>query len=491
MRPGVPLADLARVLRDARLLEGGSGPGDVVVRGVSHDSRTVAPGDVFLAWEGYRADGHAYAGDARRAGAVAAVVERLLPDVDLPQLRVRDGRHAAALVADRVLGSPGRRLRLVGVTGTNGKSTTALLLRSILGDLPGGAAAVGTLGLVGPDGKVRPGTEGLTTPDPVTLATWLCDLADEGVGAVTMEASSHALAQHRLEALRFEVAVFTNLSRDHLDYHGGMNEYRDAKLHLRDLVAEGGTLVVNGDEPAWEGLHGDDVLRFSLGDRGELRAANVLVTPHGSRFSLLHGDEAAAVELPLLGEFNVENALAAAGAALALGRSLSEVAAGLGAAPQVPGRMEVVVSRPFTVVIDFAHTPDALENLLTALAALGPERLVVLFGAGGDRDRGKRRPMAEAVARHADRVFLTSDNPRTEDPEAILDDLEAGLGQVDRVRLTDRREAIRQAVLEARDGDVLVLAGKGHETYQVLGTERHPLDERAEVRAAMTLRGAA
>ena len=491
MRPGIPLPDLAQVLRDARLLDGESGSEDAVVRGVSHDSRTVQPGDVFLAWRGYESDGHDYVEDARRAGAVAAVVERFLPEVGLPQLRVRDGRHAAALVADRVLGSPGRKLGLVGVTGTNGKTTTTLLLRSLLADAPGGAAAIGTLGLMGPDGAVRPGTEGLTTPGPVTLATWLAGLVEEGVEVVVMEASSHALSQHRLDALRFQVAVFTNLSRDHLDYHGGMDDYRNAKLHLRDLLADDGTIVVNGDDPAWEGLHGDDVLRFSLADRGTLRAANVLVTPHGSRFSLLRGDETAAVELPLLGAFNVQNALAAAGAALSLGRSLGEVAAGLSAAPQVPGRMEVVVSRPFTVVIDFAHTPDALENLLTTLTELGPERLVVLFGAGGDRDRGKRRPMAEAVARYADKVFLTSDNPRTEDPETILDDLEAGLGRVDRVRLADRREAIRRAVLEARAGDVLVLAGKGHETYQVVGTERLPLDERVEVRAAMRLRGAA
>jgi UDP-N-acetylmuramoyl-L-alanyl-D-glutamate--2,6-diaminopimelate ligase len=350
---------------------------------------------------------------------------------------------------------------------------------------------VGTLGVVGPDGRIRPGTGGLTTPGPVDLARWLAGLRDEGVGTVTLEASSHALAQHRLDALRFQVAVFTNLSRDHLDYHGTMEVYRAAKLRLRELLAEGGTVVVNADDPAWDVLREAGALSFGTGAAGDVRAANLIVSPRGSRFSLLHGGEARAVDLPLLGGFNVENALAAATAGLALGLSLPEVAAGLEAAPQVPGRMELLVREPFTVLIDFAHTPDALETLLRSLSELGPARLLVLFGAGGDRDRGKRRPMAQAVARYADRVYLTSDNPRTEDPEAILDDLQSGLGSVECVRESDRRTAIRQAVLELEKGDLLVLAGKGHETVQVVGTERRPLDERVEVEAAMALRGAA
>jgi UDP-N-acetylmuramoyl-L-alanyl-D-glutamate--2,6-diaminopimelate ligase len=488
---GTTLHELARVLQGARLLEGVSGPEDTTVTGVSHDSRTVRPGDLFVAWSGYETDGHDYLADARRSGAVAAVVERPVPEVALPQLVVADGRRAAALVADHLLGHPGRKLTLVGITGTNGKTTTALLLRSLLAGRPGGAATVGTLGLVGPDGRIRPGTGGLTTPDPVTLATWLAALLAEGVGAVSMEASSHALAQHRLDALRFQVAVFTNLSRDHLDYHGGMEAYRQAKLHLVELLAEGGTVVANAQDPAWAGLVDGGALTFGMDGVGDVQAANVLATPRGTRFTLLFKGDSRAVQLPLLGRFNVENALAAAAAALALGSSLEEVAQSLSAVSQIPGRMEVVVREPFTVLIDFAHTPDALENLLRGLSELSPRRLVVLFGAGGDRDRGKRRPMAEAVARYADRVFLTSDNPRSEDPEAILDDLEEGLGGVDRVREADRRVAIRQMIAEARDGDVMVLAGKGHETYQVLGTERHPFDERDEVRTAMTLRGAA
>lgn len=486
----VTVSELTQVLRDARLLIGVSGSEDTVVEGASHDSRSIQPGAVFLAWRGHQSDGHAYVDQARQAGAAAAVVERPVPEVDLPQIVVENGRQAAALVADCLYGSPGTQLTLTGITGTNGKTTTALLLRSLLASRPGGAAAVGTLGVTGADGKVQPGTEGLTTPDPVTLARWLGGLRDEGVGAVALEASSHALAQHRLDALRFQVVVFTNLSRDHLDYHGSMELYRRAKLRLTERLAPGGTVVVNADDPAWDELRGAGALSYGMGEEGDVRAANVIVSASGSRFGLLFRGESRAVDFPLLGRFNVENALAAASAALAHGLSLQEVATGLESVPQIPGRMEVLASGPFTVVVDFAHTPDALENLLRSLFDLKQGRLVVLFGAGGDRDRGKRRPMAEAVARFADRVYLTSDNPRTEDPESILDDLEAGLGSVERVRQTDRRSAIRRAVLELRDGDLLVLAGKGHETYQVIGTERRPLDERTEVRAALGVRRA-
>jgi UDP-N-acetylmuramoyl-L-alanyl-D-glutamate--2,6-diaminopimelate ligase len=491
MRPGIPISELAQVLRDARLLDGVSGPEDTLVTGVSHDSRAITPGDIFVAWKGYETDGHAYLESARRAGAAAAVVERAAPELELPQLIVTDGRHAAALVADHLFGRPGSRMSLVGITGTNGKTTTALLLRSLLARRFGRAAALGTLGVVGPDGRVRPGTGSLTTPGPVELARWLAELRDEGVGAVTLEASSHALSQHRLDALRFQVVVFTNLSRDHLDYHGTMAAYREAKLRLRELLAEGGTVVVNADEPSWDALREGGALSFGTRGEGDVRAANVITTPRGSRFSLLFRGDSRAVDLPLLGRFNVENALAAAAAALAMGLSLQEVAEGLEAAPQVRGRMEVLVGEPFTILIDFAHTPDALETLLAGLSELGPRRLAVLFGAGGDRDRGKRRPMAEAVARHADRVYLTSDNPRNEDPDAILDDLQAGLGSVECVRESDRRAAIRRAVLDLERGDLLVLAGKGHETVQVVGSERRPLDERLEVEAAMALRGAA
>jgi UDP-N-acetylmuramoyl-L-alanyl-D-glutamate--2,6-diaminopimelate ligase len=494
-RPSVPLPRVASVLRAADLLTGVHGSEDVAVSGVSQDSRRVRPGDLFLAWRGVDVDAHAHLGEAVAAGAVAAVVERHVADVEVPQLVVSDGRSAAALVADLVLGSPWRELTLVGVTGTNGKTTTALLIRHLLARR-GPAAALGTLGLVESDGAVRSGTEGLTTPGPVQLSTWLRDLSDEGVTTVVMEASSHALDQRRLDGCRFRVAVFTNLSQDHLDYHDDLDRYRAAKLRLLELLSEDGAAVVNGDDPAWRGIEAPTVVRFRLaadledaGDEADLLEAHDLRgSAAGSSFRLSWKGETRPVALPLVGRFNVANALAAAGAALVLGLGLDDVVRGLADAPQVPGRLEVVVREPFTVVLDFAHTPDALANVLGTLRPLASGRLLVLFGAGGDRDAGKRPHMARVVARHADLIWLTSDNPRTEDPERVLDDLEAGLEGTPFRRQVDRRRAIHEAIAEARPGDLLLLAGKGHERYQVVGREKRPFDERVVVREAMAAR---
>ena len=482
--PSLALSELARLLQAHDLLDEVRGPGDVAVSGVSQDSRRVEPGDVFLAWTGTSLDAHDFVAQARERGAAAAVVERFVP-VEVAQLRVRDGRRAAALVAHRVLGSPGDALRLVAITGTNGKTTTALLLRHLL-TRRGPAAALGTLGLVEPDGSVRAGTEGLTTPGPVELAELLRSLVDADVDGVAMEASSHALEQRRLDALHFAAAVFTNLGRDHLDYHPDLEAYRAAKARLLDLLAEDGVAVVNADDPAWAALRADgDRITFGIDAPADLRAEEVVHEDAGSRFRLSFRGRSADARLPLPGRFNVENALAAAGAALALGLELEAVADALAAAPQVPGRLERVAgppAAPCPILIDFAHTPEALERVLSTLRPLVPGRLIVVFGAGGDRDRAKRGPMAEAVARHGDLVVLTSDNPRTEDPERILDDLEEGLAGAEHERIADRREAIGRALRLAGPGDLVLLAGKGHERYQVVGTERRPLDERAVVR---------
>ena len=418
------------------------------------------------------------------SSAVAAVVERALPDVTIPQLIVRDGRLGAALAANRVLGDPSAELFLVAITGTNGKTTTALLTRHLL-EGAGATAAIGTLGLVGPDGEVRPGTEGLTTPGPVQLVQWLRGLADERVRAIAMEASSHALAQRRLDALRFDVGVFTNLTQDHLDFHGSLEEYFRAKARLVELLEADGTLVLNRDDRSWDRLSwGGRTLTFSVGADADVRARDVRLGAAGSRFRLETAGGAVDVELPLLGRFNVENALAAAAAALVGGLSLGDVAARLAGAPQVPGRLERVTASPVPVLIDFAHTPDALTGVLATLRPLVGGRLIVVFGAGGDRDRTKRRPMAEAVARVADLALLTSDNPRTEDPERILDDLEPGLkgGAAAYERIADRRAAIARALELAKPGDLVLLAGKGHERYQLIGTEKRPFDERLVVR---------
>mgnify|MGYP001819344658 CR=1 FL=1 len=495
MSEPLTVRDLASVLRADGLLREVVGREDAAVLGVAQDSRRVSPGDVFLAWVGSTTDAHDFVPSAVEAGAVAVVVERPVPGIHVPQLVVVDGRRAAALVAERVFGSPGATLHCAAVTGTNGKTTTAWMLRHLLA-VKGPSAALGTLGVIGADGKRAAGAA-LTTPGPVELAHTLARLRAAGVEWVTLEASSHALDQGRLAALAFDVAVYTNLSQDHLDYHGTLEAYRNAKLRLIDQVGPGGAVVVNAADPAWAGIRHPRLIRYAVADVGvdadeaDLVASAVSVDAGGSAFTVSWGGNERQVRLPLPGGFNVENALAALGAALSVGVSLDTATARLGSVPQVPGRMEVVVREPFTVLIDFAHTPDALESLLSGVRELTDGTVRVLFGAGGDRDRTKRPPMAAAVARYADRIWLTSDNPRTEDPERILDDLAEGLGGVDHVRQADRVKAIHGVVGEARPGDVVVLAGKGHEVVQIVGAERRPLDERRVVAEAMRLRGAA
>jgi UDP-N-acetylmuramoyl-L-alanyl-D-glutamate--2,6-diaminopimelate ligase len=313
------------------------------------------------------------------------------------------------------------------------------------------------------------------------------------VGAVVIEASSHALDQHRLDAVPFEVVIYTNLSQDHLDYHANLSAYLAAKLRLVDLAASGGTVVVNAGEAAWNGLDpkGRTLRTFAIDGEADVRASDLEFSERGAEFTMHVGGEARRVRMPLLGRFNVENALAAATAAMAAGVRLDDVVDRLATASQPSGRLEAVTHEPFTVLIDFAHTPAGLESALSAVRQFTQGRLIVVFGAGGDRDRTKRRPMAEAVRRVADVIVITSDNPRTEDPERILDDLAGGLGEAEYLRIADRRTAIEAALRMAQPGDTVVLAGKGHERYQVLGTEKTPFDERDVVRECLDRLGGA
>lgn len=487
----VALVAVADALRDRELLVATRGDVEGTIRAVSRDSRKMGEDALFLAWEGHEHDAHRFVEDAVEGGAVAAVVERFVEGAEIPQLQVADGRRGAAVAAARLFGLPEADLDLVGVTGTNGKTTTVLLTRHLLaGAEPAGA--LGTLGVTGPDGDVWPGTERLTTPGPVEVATHLRSLLDAGVRTAVLEASSHALDQGRLDGVFFEAGVFTNLSREHLDYHGDFEAYRAAKARLVDRVQVEGTVVVNGDEAAWDALDlsGRRRLSFGLAASADLRARELRLGPEGSRFRVEGpGGIEASVRLPLLGRFNVENALAALGAALALERGLEEAAERLATAPQMPGRLQVVVREPFTVVIDFAHTPDALARVLASLRALAPGRLTVLFGAGGDRDRTKRPHMGRVAAEGADRIVVTSDNPRTEDPERIVEEVAEGVGEVPHERIVDRREAIHRVLEEAEEGEIVLLAGKGHETYQVVGTERRPFDEARIVREYLDRRG--
>jgi len=478
------LVDVATRLAAAGLLAAPAAAGmDTDLSGIADDSRSVNAGDLFCAWKGGVVDGHAYVVAAARAGAVAALVERPVAEAALPQLQVRDGRRAAALAAALLFGDPQNALVTVGVTGTNGKTTSVWVLRHLLA-LRGSAASIGTLGAVLPDGSVLPGSENLTTPGPVQLAHTLRSLADAGATHLAMEVSSHALDQGRVSALHFDAVVFTNLTRDHLDYHGTWERYLAAKRSLVELLKPAGAVISNVDDSAWDGLAeaAPRSLTFGGGPAADLRFSDISLTRVGATFTLATTAGGSDIRMPLLGEFNVQNGTAAAAACLALGFDLPEIATGLASVPQVPGRLERISTQPCPVLRDYAHTPDALERALAALRPLAVGRLIVLFGAGGDRDRGKRPLMGRAAVAGADVVIVTSDNPRTEEPEAIIDEIMAGITGGSAIRIADRRAAIARALELALPGDIILLAGKGHENYQIVGTERRPFDERLIVR---------
>lgn len=481
--PTVGADVIAAALREAGLLVGQQGVLPTGFDGVADDSRKVSAGTLFIAVRGHERDGHDYLDAARQQGAVAAVVEDA-SRTTLPALLVREGRRAAAIVSSTAFGNPSRQLQLLAVTGTNGKTTTVGMLRHLL-DAGGDAASIGTLGvLIGSEGKELPGGSGLTTPGPVELQRVLRALVDCGVRRVAMEVSSHSLDQRRIEGLRFAAAVFTNVTRDHLDYHGTMEAYIAAKTRLTESIAADGVAVVNADDTAWGALGAlPRTVTFGIASRdADVRALAVSPSPDGSAFTLATPSGSADVELPLLGDFNVANALGAAAAGWALGMPDALLAGRLSTMPQVPGRLERILERP-VVLRDYAHTPDALARALdTVRPFAGSGRVIVVFGCGGDRDRGKRPLMGAIAEAKSDVAIVTSDNPRTEDPERILDDIEAGMSQGRHERIEDRRAAIARALALAQAEDVVVLAGKGHETYQIRGTTSYPFDERMIVR---------
>ena len=491
----VPLSRVVERLRTEELVREAPSS-DPELTGVAADSREVTAGDLFCAWSGTKHDSHGFVAAAAASGAAAALVERRV-DAAVPQVVVVDGRQAAALAADEVMGRPAESLRLIGATGTNGKTTTVWILRHLLSSR-WATASLGTVGAVLEGGVPLPGTESLTTPGPVGMAKTMRAFRDHGAEAVAMEVSSHALDQARVHALRFDAAVFTNLTRDHLDYHGSFERYCATKREFVRLLRPDGVAVINAEDPSWDGLErrAPRALRYAIeGGRGweeaEVVARDLRMDAGGTTFRLTGPGCDVEIRFPLLGAYNVQNAIAAAAACLGVGLDESAVARGLASAPQVPGRLERVATSPCRVVTDYAHTPDALERVITALKQVTTGRVIVVFGAGGDRDHGKRPQMGEVASRLADVVVVTSDNPRTEDPDRIIDEIMAGVDRADAVRITDRREAIGHALGLAGAEDVVLLAGKGHETYQVLGTETVPFDEREIVREWIEARGAA
>jgi UDP-N-acetylmuramoyl-L-alanyl-D-glutamate--2,6-diaminopimelate ligase len=461
-----------------------------VFSGLTDDSRKVKAGALYLAVRGTQADGHDFASKAVAAGAAALVVERPL-GLGVPEIVVRDGRLAAIAVARAWYGDPARSLTLVAVTGTNGKTTTSNIVRHLF-NAEGTAGVIGTIGAFDGKGEMVPSTAGsLTTPGPIDLQATFAALRDRGVTTVAMETSSHALDQGRLDGLQFGAGIFTNLTREHLDYHRTMEHYFAAKAKLVGLLGTDGCAITNADDPAWDALPPLPPARrvaFGLRPDADLRVEYVVTDAGGTSFRLRSRWGSADVRIPLIGDFNLSNVLAAAGAALALGRPLDEVVQRLAHAPQVPGRMDVIIGTPFVVLRDYMHTPDAYERVLATLRPLTKGRLIVIFGCGGDRDRGKRPEMGKIAAEMSDLVILTTDNPRTEDPERIIDDIVAGIpgGGAEKVlRILDREEAIHAAVALLHPGDTLLLAGKGHETYQIYGKEKVPFDEPSIVHTAV------
>jgi UDP-N-acetylmuramoyl-L-alanyl-D-glutamate--2,6-diaminopimelate ligase len=452
--------------------------GNPGIRALTVDSREVVPGALFLATRGALVDGHRFIPQAVAAGAVAVIAEHQA-DAGVPVVVVRDGRRAAQAVAQEWYGHPARALRLIGITGTNGKTTSTMLVRHLL-NLDGDAGNIGTLGAYdGAGNRVESSAGVLTTPGPVDLQATLRAMVDAGVRTVAMEASSHALDQGRLDALDFVAGVFTNLTREHLDYHGSMQDYGVAKLRLADLVASDGVLSINADDPAWHPLlHDSRAISWGVAPTAHVRIENVHHGAGGSRFTFAGRFGSCEATVPIPGNYNVANAAGAAAAVLGLGMSLREVVERLATAPQVPGRMERILDEPFRVVRDYAHTPDAIERALAALRVVTPGRLFIVFGCGGERDKGKRSIMGRLAVAGADGVIVTSDNPRHEDPERIIDDVVSGLPADAYLREADRERAIQLALDQAAPGDTVLLAGKGHETYQVVGDDPLPFNER-------------
>ncbi len=484
---------------------GVTGPTTVEITGVEHDSRKIAPGSLFVCIRGFRQDGHAFIADAAARGAVAVMIDRDPPLVAIPEgltvIRVPNTRVGLATAARRFFDDPSASLCLIGVTGTNGKTTTVSLVEAIL------TTAGYTVGLLGTIqyrcGEVAfPGER--TTPEASDLQSVLARMRGLGAWGAVMEVSSHALTLHRVDGCEFDVGIFTNLTQDHLDFHGTMPAYAEAKARLFRMLGSDrrksgdAAAVLNADDP-WASFMAHAtrvrVLRYGITAEADLRIREMSLSLAGIRATVASPWGAMEFASALVGQHNVANILGAAAATLHLGVSPEQVRAGIGNLRAVPGRFEKVeAGQPFGVIVDYAHTPDALERVLQTAREFAQGRVIAVFGCGGDRDRGKRPLMGEAAARLADFVVVTSDNPRSEDPQAIIAEVEVGIkkaysGSDRHVTIADRGEAIGAALAVAKRGDLVVIAGKGHETYQVLRDRTIPFDDRVVAKQALATLG--
>lgn len=470
---------------------------DVSVNAITDDSRAVMTDSLFVAVKGERVDGHEFIPAALRGGMGALVSQQPVSGVSLPFIRVDDSRKALGLLGSRFYGEPSSHIRMIGVTGTNGKTTTTYVCKALLEAL---CHPVGLIGTVVYQIGERTMLATHTTPGSLELQQLLATMVAGGCATAVMEVSSHALAQDRTSGCEYDVAVFSNLTQDHLDFHKTMEEYFQAKLRLFTGLKRGlkknKRAIINIDDPYGSRIverNPTPVWTYALKTKADLRAEAVRLSLQGTTFTAATPVGSFPIESHLVGEHNVYNLLAAIGVALHEGATPAQIREAAAKVINVPGRFErVMAGQPFTVAVDYAHTEDALVRLLTAAQALKTGRIITVFGCGGDRDRGKRPRMGEAAVRYSDVVILTSDNPRTEDPLSILEQVEVGVVEALRQRphvqyrkVLDRREAIEEAVREARRGDIVLIAGKGHEDYQIIGTTKVHFDDREVARNAI------
>ena len=469
------------------------GPLDRPVESIAYDSRRVQKNSLFVALHGEKTDGHEFIGQAIEKGASAVVAEREEKHPRATCVVVENTRSALADLSATFYGFPAKRLKLAAVTGTNGKTTTTFLIKHICEKAGLRCGLIGTVRYeIGE--RVLPAIR--TTPESLDLQELFAQIANAGCRAAAVEVSSHALAQERTRGLEWDVAVFTNLTQDHLDFHGTMERYFESKMKLFAQLAQQqkkrkAVAVVNIDDRYGEQLRNKidkkmSVITYGMGVRADFRASNYRMKFGGTSYQLDARGKSYLVRVPLIGRFNVANSMAALAAANALGVGLREAVLSLGKSPQVPGRLEAVpAKRQFQVFVDYAHTPDALLNVLKTLRELEPRRLIVVFGCGGDRDRQKRPLMGEIADRHADCAIITSDNPRKEDPNAIIEEVDKGFRSAHYEKIVDRTEAITRAIELAQPRDIVLIAGKGHENYQEFADHTVPFDDLQVARRAL------
>ena len=463
--------------------------GDSEISSLSQDSRLKTEDGLFFCISGARSDSHDFAAQAVENGAAALVVTRFLEEVDVPQVLVSNDRAAMALISSAFYGHPGKRMKLIGITGTKGKTTTSYFIKAILEEAGWVCGLIGTTGYMIGSRWMK---SGLTTPDPIDLNKTLREMSDEGVQAVCMEVSAHAINMNRLEGLQFEAGCYLNLSQDHLDYFGNMDHYFETKKSfLTSGMVKNAAVNVDDDRAA-------DVIKnlaipystFGICTNADIFARDIEISEKGVSFQLaLWNEHLYPVHLKMMGMFNVYNALAACGLALIMGVEPQVICRALEGVKSVPGRAEVLDTHtPYMVILDYSHSPDALENILKTAKGFARGRVIVLFGCGGDRDYMKRPQMGTIAGRLADYSILTSDNPRSEEPMAIIRSIEEGIRKTQGSYeiMEDRRAAISKALDMAQDGDVVILAGKGHETYQEISGVKRPFDEKQIVRELLS-----